>query len=127
MAVPDRWETLRPLFARLALAKGASVPQRYGGEAEELYCFPAISKTIKALGETEFIAILEDIWADNQAARQRVVALAKQYFARLAAGDKLTQAEAKGEWKAATSKPGTKREDPEAAVAWGLAAMLVEE
>ena len=136
MAVPQNWQDLRVAFASRAAAKGKRVPGRFlgmtDGEALEaglsyVYCFPAIGDTLGELGEADFIAILEDIWADNKAGGRRVVALAKQYFARMNAGERLTQQAAKDEWRAALAKPGTARENPEAAVVWGLAAMLVEE
>ena len=124
MTVPDNWDKLRRVFARLALAKGYDVPERYGGTADELYCFPAIGKTIKEMGEEDFIDILETIWADDRAGQKRVVGLAKAYFVRRKAGTVLTQRQAKAEWRAAAGK---NREDPEAAVVWGLAALLQEE
>ena len=129
MAAPNNWEDFRVLFAELAHAAGARVPQRFGGEAEELYCFPTIGKRTIAedLGEAKFITIMETIFSDNTAARRRVVASAREYFARLAAGEKLTQRQAKDAWKAALAKPGRSKENAEAAVVWGLEAMLVEE
>ena len=136
MPVPQNWQDLRVAFASRAAAKGKRVPGRFlgmtDGEALDaglsyVYCFPAIGDTLEELGEADFIAILEDIWADNKAGGRRVVALAKRYFARMRAGERLTQQAAKAEWRAATAKPGTARENPEAAVVWGLAAMLVEE
>ena len=126
MPVPNAWEELRRLFARLALAKGYNVPQRFGGTAEELYCFPAIGKTIAEMGEADFIDILETIWADDRPGQKRVVGLAKGYFVRRKAGTVLTQKQAKAEWRAATGGIEN-REDPEAAVVWGLAALLQEE
>ena len=129
MAAPNNWEDFRVLFAELAHEAGARVPQRFGGEAEELYCFPTIGKRTIAedLGEAKFITIMETIWADNTAARGRVVASARSYFARLAASDKLTQEQAKAEWKAKVSRPGRKKENAEDAVVYGLAMMLVDE
>ena len=128
MPVPNEWEEFRRLFAKKALARGQVVPQRYGGEAEELYCFPAIGKTFAGLGESGAIEIMEEVWADSNAAGlRRVIASIKEHFARLAAGDKLTRREAKNAWRAAIAKPGRNREDAEAAVIWGLGQMLVEE
>ncbi len=126
MTAPHDWEELRVLFAGLALRKGYDVPERYGGTADELYCFPAIGKTIAEMGEDDFVDILETIWADDIAGQKRVVGLAKGYFARRKAGVTLTRKEAKAEWKAVVNRE-TNREDPEAAVVWGLAALLQEE
>jgi hypothetical protein len=136
MPVPQTWEALRIVFATRAAAKGKKVPGRFlgmsDGEAVDaglyyVYCFPAIGDTVGELGEGEFIEVLEDIWADDTPGRRRVVALAMNYFARLQAGERLTRQEAKDAWRAATAQPGRHREHPEAAVAWGLASMLVEE
>ena len=126
MTVPHDWEKLRKLFAGLALRKGYDVPERYGGTADELYCFPAIGKTISEMGEADFIDILETIWADDIRGQKRVVGLAKSFFVRRRAGVTLTQKEAKAEWRAAAGGIEN-REDPEAAVVWGLAALLQEE
>ena len=125
MPVPNNWEALRTEFARLALRKGYNVPQRFGGTAEELYCFPAIGQTIKEMGEDDFIDILETIWADDRDGQLRVVTLARAYFARRLLGVTLTRTEGKDEWRAAKELRGSK-EDPEAAVVWGLAALLEE-
>ena len=137
MPVPQNWEALRVAFASRAAAKGKRVPGRFlgmtDGEALDaglyyVYCFPAIGDTLEELGEEDFIAILEDIRADNKAGGRGVVALAKQYFGRMRAGERLTQQAAKDEWRVARdARPGAKKENPEAAVVWGLAAMLVEE
>ena len=123
MPVPNNWEGLRTEFARLALRKGYNVPQRFGGTAEELYCFPAIGQTIKEMGPDDFRDILSTIWGDDAKGRRQVLAAADAYFARRDTGKVLTQKEAKAEWKAAR---GTEKENPEAAVVWGLAAMLQE-
>ena len=123
MSPPNEWEAFRRLFSTHALRRGYNVPMRYGGTAEELYCFPAISKTIKEMGEADFIAIMEEIWADDARARDRVVAVAKDFFARARTGETLTRKEAKDEWKAVTNRD-TDRENAEAAVVWGLAEML---
>ena len=127
MTAPNEWEAFRTLFSKHAVRKGYAdtVPQRYGGTAEELYCFPAISKTIADMGEADFIEIMEAIFDNNAAARKRVVAVSRDYFARARAGEKLTRKEAKTEWKAVTNRE-TDRENAEAAVVWGLAAMLQE-
>ncbi len=127
MSAPNEWEAFRNLFSRHAVRKGyaATVPQRYGGTAEELYCFPAIGKTIADMGEDDFIKIMEEIWADDPVAKARVVGLSRAYFARAAAGVTLTRTEAKAEWKAVTNRE-TDRENAETAVLWGLAAMLQE-
>lgn len=125
MTVPHDWEALRVLFARAALRKGYDVPERYGGTAEELYCFPAIGKTIKEMGEEDFIDILETIWQDDLPGQHRVVGLAKAYFVRRKAGTVLTRKQAKAEWRAAAGGIQN-RENPEAAVVWGLAALLQE-
>ncbi len=123
MPIPDNWDEFRKLFARLALARGYDVPQRFGGRAEELYCFPQISKTISDMGETEFIEIMKVVWADDIDGQRRIVALAEDYFSRKRAGETLTRKEAKDEWKAVTNRD-TDKENAEAAVVWGLAEML---
>ena len=125
--VPGEWEGLRDLFAELLIVDGlaSAVPQRYGGTAEELFCFPEIGRVIRAMGEVRFVAKLEIIWADNMAGRRRVVAKARSYFDRMTAGDKLTEAEAKAEWKAVRgANPTRGKEHPESAVVYGLAMML---
>lgn len=130
MPVPNEWEEFRRQYATKAIARGQAhlVPQRYGGTAEELYCWPAIGTTFAALGEAQSIEIMEEVWGtSNAAGLHRVVASIREHFARLAAGDKLTRREAKNAWRAMTLKPGRNREDAEAAVIWGLSEMLVEE
>ena len=125
MPVPVEWERLRELFAELALAAGEDVPQRFGGTLEALYCFPQIGQTIRNMGQVKFNSLLSAIWVDNTAGRNRMLAQSRAYFARLMAGDKITESEAKVEWNAVRdSNPARHKENPESAVVYGLAMML---
>ncbi len=127
MTAPNNWEEFRKLFASAMLAQGRErdVPQRYGGLAEELFCWRQIGPAIRAMGKVKFDRILGSMWSDDAAGKARVINMSDRAFARDALGTRITLEETKAEWLA--ERGDRTKEDAEAAVQWGLSAMLLEE